>query len=94
MIFHDWPDEHCLKILKNTSSAMKRNYSKLLISDVVLPDKGATSWPTESDFAMMSLLAAMERSESQWHSLLERAGMKIVKIWPGVPESVVEAELA
>jgi hypothetical protein len=36
----------------------------------------------------------MERSESQWHSLLEAAGLKIVKIYPGIPESVIEAELA
>jgi hypothetical protein len=94
MILHDWPDDHCLKILKNTASAMKPGYSKVLISDVVLPDKGATSWPTESDIGMMSLLSAMERNHSQWQSLLERAGLRIVKIWPGVPESVVEAELA
>jgi hypothetical protein len=60
---------------------MKAGYSKILISDVVLPDKGATSWPTESDIMMMSLLSAMERSASQWQNLLERAGLKIVKIW-------------
>lgn len=93
MILHDWPDEYCLKILKNTASAMNSG-SKVLISDVVLPDKGATSWPTESDIGMMSLLSAMERSSSQWQSLLERAGLKIVKIFRGIPESVIEAELA
>ena len=94
MIFHDWPDGHCLKILKNTASAMNKGYSKILISDIVLPDKGATSFPTESDIGMLSLFGSMERSTSQWQNLLERAGFKVVKIFHGLPESVIEAELA
>ena len=73
---------------------MNSGHSKLLIHDVVLPDKGASTFSTESDFVMLALLSAMERSESQWRTLLERAGLKIIKIWPGVPESVIEAELA
>jgi hypothetical protein len=71
---------------------MKPGNSKLL-RDAVLPDKGASAFSTESDFVMLTLLSAMERSESQWRSLLESAGLKIVKIWPGAPESVIEAEL-
>ena len=94
MIYHDWPDAESVKILKNTTSAMEPGYSKILISDVVLPEKGVTSWQTESDFGMMSLLAAGERTESQWTGLLERAGLKLIKIHHGLPESVVEAELA
>lgn len=94
MILHDWPDDHCIKILKNTMSAMTPGYSKILISDVVLPDKGAAVWPVQSDMTMMTVLAAMERSASQWKTLLERAGLKIIKIHEKVPESVVEAELA
>lgn len=94
MIFHDWPDEYCMRILENTTSAMTPGYSKIVISDVVLPDKGAAAWPTKSDMSMLTLLAAMERSESQWKTLLERAGLKIIKIHQNVPESVVEAELA
>lgn len=94
MIFHDWPSASCENILKNTASAMKPGYSKILINDVVLPNKGVPAMPTESDIAMMACFAAMERSESQWRSLLESAGLKIVKIWQGVSESVIEAELA
>lgn len=94
MIFHDWPDDHCIKILNNTASAMIPGYSKILISDVVLPDKGTTSWPARSDLTMMTMLAAMERSASQWKTLLERAGLRITRIHEKVPESVIEAELA
>ena len=44
----------------------------------------------------MAGLSASERTEQQWHELLETAGFKIVKIWtydPGT-ESLIEAELA
>ena len=73
---------------------MKPGYSKLLINDVVMPSTGATSFVTGSDMNMMAIFAAVERSESHWRQLLQQAGFKIVKIWPGVPESVIEAELA
>ena len=61
-----WPDEKCMEILKNTISAMETGYSKLIINDIVVPDLGATQSATRSDINMMSLLASMEQSESQW----------------------------
>ena len=91
MIFHDWPDDKCIEILKNTVTAMEPGYSKVLINDIVLPDQGATRFATQSDLNMMALLASMERSETQWRRLLKLAGLKVVKVWPGVPESVIEA---
>ena len=91
---YSWPDEQSLVILKHIAEAMKPGYSKLLINDIVLPDKGATRFATQSDINMMALLAAVERSEGQWRALLERAGLRIVKVWQGTPESVIEAELA
>ena len=30
-IFHDWPDQDCIAIMKHTAAAMKKDYSKLLI---------------------------------------------------------------
>ncbi|KAK3706281.1 hypothetical protein LTR37_012796 [Vermiconidia calcicola] len=94
MILHDWPDEQCVDILKNVVSAMKPGYSKVLVSDVVLPDKGATRFAAQSDIVMMCLLAGMERNETQWRQLFDRAGLKIIDIWRSTPESVIEAELA
>ena len=93
MILHDWPSDKCIQILQNTASAMEAGHSKLIINDIVLPDQGATRFATQSDLNMLALLGAMERSESQWRQLLESAGLELVKIWPGTPESVIEAEL-
>lgn len=83
-----------MKMLKNTALAMRPGYSKVLINDIVLPDKGATSWQAEFDMVMLAQFSGMERSGAQWKSLLERAGLKLIKIYHGVPESVIEAELA
>jgi hypothetical protein len=93
MILHDWPDDMCVTILKQTAISMKRGYSKILINDIVLPPKGATTFSLQSDITMMTFLAAMERDETQWRQLVEKAGLRVAKIYHGVPESVIEVEL-
>ena len=47
------------------------------------------------DITMMSVLAATERSERQWHNVVGSAGLKIEKIWTEVPEaeSIIELGL-
>ena len=72
---------------------MKPGYSKLLINDIVMPDKGAGRFVTQLDFAMLSLVASMERTEAQWRVLLESAGLRNIRVWTGDSESVIEAEL-
>ncbi|OQE47057.1 hypothetical protein PENCOP_c001G01827 [Penicillium coprophilum] len=94
-VLHDWPDELCRKILANTVAAMRPGYSKVLVNENVIPDTGAY-WETTSLDLIMMEIGSGERTERQWHSLLESAGLKIVKIWTaqkGV-ESLIECELA
>ncbi|KAL4802204.1 S-adenosyl-L-methionine-dependent methyltransferase [Aspergillus unguis] len=93
-VLHDWPDEQCSKILSNLVAAMKPGYSKLLVNENVIPDTGAY-WETTSLDLIMMQIGAAERTERQWHALLESAGLKIIKIWTaqrGV-ESLIECEL-
>ena len=75
---------------------MRRGYSKLLISELVLPARGASLFAASLDLQMMGLHAGMERSETQWHKLLQSAGLTIVKIWQSMSggESVIEASLS
>ncbi|KAL4804193.1 S-adenosyl-L-methionine-dependent methyltransferase [Aspergillus unguis] len=94
-VLHDWPDELCAKILANLVAAMKPGYSKLLVNENVIPDTGAY-WETTSLDLIMMQIGAAERTERQWHTLLESAGLKITKVWTaqrGV-ESLIECELA
>ncbi|KAI1129983.1 S-adenosyl-L-methionine-dependent methyltransferase [Nemania abortiva] len=78
------------------ANAMKKGYSKLLLNDIVMPRTGASLTQTVMDMQVMALGSAYERTEPMWTSLLQSAGLKIVKIWPDGCgyESVVEAELA
>lgn len=75
---------------------MVPGYSKLLINENVIPDTGAHWEATALDMMMLTLLAAKERTATQWRHLIEEmAGLKIVKIWDvgaGV-ESLIECEL-
>ncbi|KAI1179887.1 S-adenosyl-L-methionine-dependent methyltransferase [Nemania sp. FL0916] len=79
-ILHDWPDHKCVEILKNIKSAMTQD-SRILIDEMVLPEKGAPWRATQLDLAMGSTMAAMERSRADWDSLLGQAGLKILDVW-------------
>ena len=74
---------------------MIRGYSKLLINENVIPDKGAHWVSTALDMVMMANFSASERTEQNWRELLESAGFKIVTIWTYEPgtESLIEAEM-
>ena len=82
---HDWPDDKCIIILNQIIKAMDKD-SVILIDDMVLPNRGAHWRATQIDLAMMAGLAAMERTEKQWYSMLEAAGLKIKQIYTYTPE--------
>ena len=94
-VLHDWDDVSCLKILRNTVSAMQPGFSKLLINENVVPNVGAAWSITSMDWLMMALGSVKERTERQWRTLLEQAGLRILGIWTyeqGI-ESLIEAEI-
>jgi hypothetical protein len=93
---HDWPDADVLRMLANVKDAMKEGYSKLLIYEVVLPAKGATSLMTTLDLQLMNCVSGLERTEQHWRDLLNGAGFSINSIsrHPRAVESVIEAVLS
>ncbi|KAF2833250.1 S-adenosyl-L-methionine-dependent methyltransferase [Ophiobolus disseminans] len=97
-VLHDWPDEVCKSILKQIVGAMKPGYSKLLINENVIPDKGADWQATALDMMMLTLFSSKERTLNDWHQLLESSefGLKIVRVWnvQNSQESLIECELA
>lgn len=92
---HDWPDGDCKRIFHNVRAAMRKGYSKLLIYEIVMPRKGATSLMTTLDLQLMNTTSGFERTEEDWRSLLGESGFSIVGIsrHPRAVESVIEAEL-
>lgn len=78
-VFHDWPDEDCVKILERTREAMSSS-STLLIDEVVVPETGAHWMVTQRDLSMMALFNSKERTESQWEELLSQAHLRVVGV--------------
>ena len=95
-VLHNWDDASCLTILKNVASAMEKGYSKLLINELIVPDKGASWSITSMDWLMLALGAVKEHTEKNWRDMVEEAGLKITGIWTVEQgtESLIECELA
>ena len=60
---------------------MERGYSRILISDQVLPDKGVSQLSCAIDLTMMTM-CGKERTRMAWDELLGSVGLRISKVWP------------
>jgi demethylsterigmatocystin 6-O-methyltransferase len=78
-ILHDWPDDKCVEILRNIKAGMTEQ-SRLMIDEMVLPERGTPWRATQLDMLMTCIQAAKERSHAEWIELLDEAGFKILSI--------------
>ncbi|KAI1126472.1 S-adenosyl-L-methionine-dependent methyltransferase [Nemania abortiva] len=94
-VLHDYADEQCIQILTNVKASMIRGYSYLVINDFILPDTGCGLLQSQWDLMMMVLLSSMERSETQWRTLLKSAGLSIEGMYspPGDGQGIIVATL-
>lgn len=88
-----------MQILEQVKKAMTPGYSKLLIHDLIVPERGADKFTAVFDLVMMAFNAGMERTETQWRQLLEKAGFEVIKAWPppeagadGIIEAVLKTD--
>lgn len=79
-ILHDWADDKALEILQNIAAAMEPGYSKIWILDGIMPETNAPKALIGMDILMMMFLCAFERTEKQWHALLDQAGLVITDV--------------
>lgn len=96
-ISHDWPQETLKEMLSHIRKAMTPGYSRLIINDWIVPEKGASKFMTSQDFNMMAIGGGMERTEALHKEYIEASGLKITKIYhPGdkISESIIETEVA
>ena len=84
-VLHDYPDKKCVALLHNTMAAMSK-VSKILIDEMILPNVGTHWQAAQLNVGMMSSLAAMERSKSQWYTLMESAKSTIEEVYPYTAE--------
>jgi hypothetical protein len=91
-IIHDWSDEHCRVLLGNIAGAMDPS-GRVLVVELVMPD---TPEPHPAKFMDINMLAmtegGTERTEAEFATLLESAGLKLEAIHPTEsPVCVIEA---
>lgn len=94
-ILHDWDDEHGVKILENLRPALTPGYSRVLLNETVLSEEKPTLAATSMDMMMLAHLVVRERTEAHWKEIIQNAGLTFARVYnyPGVAESVIEAEL-
>jgi len=70
-------------------------YSRILLKESVLPEKHISTACAILDLTMMTF-GSLERTESQWKSIIQSAGLKLEKIWPdiGGPHSTAIIEIS
>jgi len=96
-VIHDWDDEKSVAILRSCRKAMRQG-SRLLIVEVVVPDRPGTS-PLDhmiagTDLNMMVVTGGRERTESEYRALADAAGLTVARIVPTpAAMSVIEARL-
>jgi hypothetical protein len=92
MILHDWPDDAAETILRNCHASLGPQ-SRLLLIERVLPSE--PPYDVEAfmlDIVMLLELGALERTETQWQTLLTRSGFRLSRIIPTpVPLQIIEA---
>jgi len=92
-VIHDWSDEDSIKILKNIRAHAPAG-ARLVLAEAVIDESAKESFPIDLDIEMLVFASGRERTESQWRSLLEQAGFKLVQAVPlagitGLVEAVV-----
>ena len=94
-IIHDWDDARAIRILQNCRDAMVPN-AKLILIDIVIPDRNASFGKVWPDIEMMVMLPnGKERTEAQFHELLAEAGLILRQVIPTKSElSILEATAA
>jgi hypothetical protein len=82
-VLHDWHDADCIRILERVRAAMGPD-SKLLVVEAILPERAADRPAAiRMDLHMLLLFpAAHERTEAQFAALLERAGLRLGRVFP------------
>ena len=80
-VFHDWLDDEARKILTSIVPAMAPD-SRILISDMAVPEP-VTLQDAHAVWLdlMMLAIGGKERTKRDWESLVESAGLKLVKLW-------------
>jgi predicted O-methyltransferase YrrM len=80
-IIHDWSDEESVKILHNCRERVSDN-GRVLIVEAIVPEGNDPSPAKEMDMAMLLYPGGMERTETEYQTLLHSAGFELAGVTP------------
>jgi len=89
-IIHDWEDEEAVKILGNVRRAMSADGTLLLVEGLI----DSATHPAGLMDLMMLVLGGRERSEAEFHVLVQTAGFSLTRIIPAGTYSLIECKPA
>lgn len=95
-VLHDWDDDHCIQILRNCRRRIQ-DMGTLLVVDLVLSDAKNVrdTYRNCLELGTMTQIGGMERTESEFRTLLTRAGFKLSEVINmRAPQSVLVAQPA
>jgi SAM-dependent methyltransferase len=93
-VVHDWDDARAAVVLRNCRKAMLPNGKVLVAETLVLPGDEPNQIKN-IDVVMLAVTGGLERSEAQYASLLETAGLRLERVIPTQgPISILEASAA
>ncbi len=81
-VLHDWSDDGCRKILRNSSAALPAGGTLLVVEKVLNDDYSGTDFALMADLHMLLVCdpEARERTLPEYRSLLEEAGFRSVEL--------------
>lgn len=77
---HNHPPQRVKLLFERIREAMVPD-SVLLVDETVLPDTGVSFIAASIDLTMLGAFASMERTEAEWRSLAESAGLELVRVY-------------
>ncbi|KAI0111777.1 S-adenosyl-L-methionine-dependent methyltransferase [Daldinia grandis] len=94
-VSHNHPPHKVRMLLETIKAAMKPE-SVLLVDEMVLPEENVNYMAASIDMTILAAFASMERTEAQWTTLFEDAGLRLVRTYTYSPlsyESVMDVRL-
>jgi hypothetical protein len=81
MVLHDWPDEACIRLLRNLRRVIPDG-ARLLVIEALLPTEPGPAFAKLTDVEMLVLTGGRERTEREYRALLERSGFDLRRVLP------------
>ncbi|THK35328.1 ubiquinone/menaquinone biosynthesis protein [Ensifer sp. MPMI2T] len=93
-VVHDWDDECAAVVLRNCRKAMQPN-GRVLVAETLVPPGDEPNLIKEIDVVMLAITGGLERTEAQYASLFDAAGLQLERvIQTRGPISILEASPA